>query len=257
MNKWYNEGLIFKDFPLMTTADAFYNQIKSGVVGAFCQNWDFIYRTDINITEDLKKNVPNAEYIPIAVTNNRMVMDKPGLRIFVPNFSPNKDAALKYLNWLSRKENFGFLQIGREGVNHRMVNGIPQTIATAAGNPWIQNSPNNIDITMPMNGVELGSDELNGKALGFSYGNTPAATISNAYQTSIRGARGPAVWQATTKVNQYDGDLREKADDMLALAVTAKPSSFSAVWDSYMKDWMKSGAQEVLKEREALYPKKL
>jgi len=255
MNKWYNEGLIFKDFPLMTTADAFYNQIKSGVVGAFCQNWDFPYRPDINITEELRRNVPGAEYIPIAVTNNRQVMDKPGLRIFVPNFSPNKDAALKYLNWLAKPENYKFLQLGQEGVNHRMVNGIPQTIATPAGHAWIQNSPNNIDLTMPMNGVELGSDELNARVLVFSYGNTPPQVISTAYQTSVRGARGPAAWQATTRVNQYDGDLREKADDLIALAVTARTQDFNRIWDNGIRDWMNSGAREVLNERTSLYPR--
>jgi len=256
MNKWYNEGLIFKDFPLMVTADDFYNQIKSGVVGSFCQNWDFIYRTDMNIQVDLKKNVPNAEYIPISITNNKSVMDKPGLRIFIPQFSPNKDAALKYLNWLAKQENYSFLQIGQEGVNHKMVNGIPQTIATPPQHPWFMNSPNNIDITIPMNGVELGSDAQNAKVLGLSYGTFSPDVISNAYVTSVKDARGPAVWQATTKINQYSGDLREKADDLLSLAITAKTSNFSKVWDSGVKDWLNSGGQEVLKERESLYPKK-
>jgi len=221
MNKWYNEGLIFKDFPLMRTADDFYNQIKSGVVGAFCQNWDFPYRTDISILEDLRKNVPSADYIPIAVTNNREVMDKPGLRIFIPSYSQNKDSALRYLNWLAKEENYRFLQLGREGVNHEMVAGIPKSIATAPQHPWIQNSPQNIDLTMPMNGIELGSDARNGRALGLGYGTIPPDVISNAYVVSTRGARGPAVWQATTTVNQYGNDLREKADDLIALAVTA------------------------------------
>jgi len=256
MNKWYNENLIFKDFALMRTADDFYNQIKSGVVGAFCQNWDFPYRPDINITEDLRRNVAGAEYVPISVTNNKQVMDKPGLRIFIPNFSPNKDAALKYLNWLAKQENYSFLQLGREGVNHRMVNNIPQTIAAPAGHQWIQNSPNNIDLTMPMNGVELGSDELNGRALVFSYGNTPPQVISNAYQTSVRLARGPAVWQATTRVNQYNGDLREKADELIALAIMARPQDFNRVWDNGIRDWMRSGGQEVINERTSLYPRR-
>ena len=256
MNKWYNEGLIFKDFPLMVTADDFYNQIKSGVVGAFAQNWDFPYRTDINILEDLRKNVPGADYVPISVTNNREVMDKPGLRIFIPSFSPNKDAALRYLNWLAKEENYRFLQLGQEGVNHRMVNGIPQSIATAPQHPWIQNSPQNIDLTMPMNGIELGSPERNGRALGLGYGNIAPEVISNAFVVSTRGARGPAVWQATTTVNQYHGDLREKADDLLALAITARPQDFNRVWDNGIRDWRNSGANEVFNERSALYPRR-
>jgi putative aldouronate transport system substrate-binding protein len=255
MNKWYNEGLIFKDFPLMVTADDFYNQIKSGVVGAFCQNWDLPYRTDMNILVDLRKNVPEADYIPINISNNKEVYDKVGLRIFIPEFSKNKDAALKYLNWLAKPENYSFLQIGQAGVNHNMVNGIPQTIATAPKHQWFMNSPNNIDITMPMNGVELGSDAQNAKVLGFSYGTIPADVISSAYVTAITGARGLAVWQATTKVNQYTGDLREKADDLISLAITSKPGNFNKVWDNGIKDWLKAGGQEVLDERSALYPK--
>jgi len=255
MNKWYNEGLIFKDFPLMTTADDFYNQIKSGVVGSFCQNWDFIYRTDMNILVDLRKNIPGADYVPINITNNKEVMDKIGLRIFIPSFSPNKDAALKYLNWLAKPENYQFLQIGNEGVNHKIVNGIPQTIATPPQHPWFMNSSNNVDITMPMNGVELGSDAQNAKVLGLSYGTISPDVISYAYITATTNTRGPAVWQATTKVNQYSGDLREKADDLLSLAITAKAVEFNRIWDSGVKDWLKSGGQEVLDERQALYPK--
>jgi putative aldouronate transport system substrate-binding protein len=256
MNKWYNEGLIFKDFPLMTTADDLYNQIKSGVVGAFCQNWDFVYRTDMNILVDLRKNVPNADYVPINITKNKDVMDKPGLRIFIPAFSQNKDAALKYLNWLAKPENYSYLQLGDADVTHKMVNGIPQTVAAPPQHPYFMNSPNNIDITMPMNGVELGSDAQNARVLGLSYGSFPPDVISNAYVTAIREARGPAVWQATTTVNQYSGDLREKADDLIALAITGRPQDFNRTWDNGIKEWLRAGGQEVLNERQALYPRR-
>jgi putative aldouronate transport system substrate-binding protein len=256
MNKWYNEGLIFRDFPLMTIADDFYNQIKSGVVGAFCQNWDMPYRTDYRLLEDLRRNVPGADYIPIDVVQNKDMMDKVGLQIFIPSFSPNKDAALKYLNWLAKPENYRFLQIGNEGVNHEMVNGVPRTLSVPAGNPWIQNSSNNIDYTMPMNGVEMGSTELNGRVLGFSYGNTPTDVVENAFAISIKNARAPAVYQAVTTVNQYTNDLQEKADDLLAQAITAPPARFNSVWDNRIRDWLRAGAQEVFNERNSLYPRR-
>jgi len=255
MNRWYNEGLIFKDFPLMTTADDFTNQIKSGVVGAICQNWDSIYRTDTNILVELSKNIPGADYIPISITKNKELTDKAGFRIFIPSFSPNKDAALKYLNWLSKPENFNFLQIGQEGVNHKIVNGLPQTIATPPLHTWFMNSPNNIDMTIPINGIELGSDELNAKVVGLSYGTISPDVILTAYTAATTNARGPAIWQATTKINQYSGDLREKADDLLSLAITAKPENFNHVWENGVKEWLKSGGQEVLDERQSLYPK--
>jgi len=256
MNKWYNEGLIFRDFPLMVTADDFYNQIKSGVVGAFCQNWDMPYRTDYRLLEDLRRNVPGADYIPIDVVQNKDMMDKVGLQIFIPSFSPNKDAALKYLNWLAKPENYQFLQIGNEGVNHQMVNGVPRTIATPPGNSWIQNSPNNIDYTMPINGVEMGSQSLNARVLSLSYGDIAPEVIVNAFEVSTRNARAAAVYQATTTVNQYNRDLQEKADDLLAQAITAKPADFNRTWDNGIRDWLRSGAQEVFDERQRLYPRR-
>ena len=253
MNKWYNEGLIFRDFPLMVTADDFYNQIKSGVVGAFCQNWDMPYRTDYRLLEDLRRNVPGADYVPIDVVQNKDMMDKVGLQIFIPSFSPNKDAALKYLNWLAKPENYRFLQIGHEGINHEMVNGVPRTLSAPPGNQWIQNSANNIDYTMPMNGVELGSASLNARVLAFSYGNTPPEVVENAFVISTRNARAPAVYQATTTINQYSNDLREKADDLLAQAITARPADFNRIWDNGIRDWLRAGAQEVFNERNSLY----
>jgi putative aldouronate transport system substrate-binding protein len=253
MNRWYNEGLIFRDFALMTIADDFYNQIKSGVVGAFCQNWDMPYRTDYRLLEDLRRNVPGADYVPIDIVQNKDMMDKVGLQIFIPSFSPNKDAALKYLNWLAKPENYQFLQIGREGVNHEMVNGVPRTLSVPAGNQWIQNSSNNIDYTMPMNGVEMGSPSLNARVLGLSYGSTPPEVVANAFVVSTTNARAPAVFQATTTVNQYTNDLKEKADDLLAQAITARPADFNRVWDNGIRDWLRAGAQEVFNERRALY----
>ena len=45
LNQWYNEGLIWKDFPLYGAGDRTEdNLIKAGYVGAFMHNWDYPYR---------------------------------------------------------------------------------------------------------------------------------------------------------------------------------------------------------------------
>ncbi len=260
MNKWYNEGLIYRDFPLMTTAEDFYNQMKSGVVGAFAQNWDMPYRTDYKIAEDLAKNVPGAEFVPIdpiqstdGITH-KAIMDKVGLQMFIPSFSKNHIAALQYLNWLAKYDNYHFLQVGEEGRNHIVVNGVPQTISTPAGDPWFMNSANNIDMTMPMNGVEMGSTELNARVLALGYGNTPAEVIVNAYNIATTNGRAASVYQTpTSKDGIYGQTLQDKADALLAQAVMAAPSAFDRVWDAGMTDWLASGGQEVWDERDSLY----
>jgi putative aldouronate transport system substrate-binding protein len=253
MNQWYNERLIYQDFPLMDTADDFYNQMKSGVIGAFCQNWDLPYRQDYKINEELAVNVPGAQFVPIDVVANKDMYDKVGLQIFIPSFSKNHIAALRYLNWLAKPENYQFLQVGREGVNHNLVNGVPNTIGRPAGDEWFMNSSNNIDYTMPMNGVEMGSTELNARVLAISYGNVPADNIVNAYTISTRNARAGAVYQVTTTVNQYAQTLQDKADALLAQAIRCSPSDFDRIWDAGIRDWLASGGQEVINERTSLY----
>jgi len=254
MNQWYNERLIYQDFPLLTVADDGNNMLKSGVAGAFCGNWDLPFRTDYKINEELAKNIPGAEFVAIDINlNNKSMMDKVGLQIFIPSFSKNYVAALQYLNWLAKPENFQFLQIGTEGVNHVIENGVPRIMTRPAGDPWFQNSSLNIDMTMPMNGVEMGSQELNARVLALSYGNIPAETIVNAYAASVNNARAAAVYQATTTVNQYAQTLQDKADALLAQAIRCSPSDFDRIWDAGIRDWLASGGQEVINERTSLY----
>jgi putative aldouronate transport system substrate-binding protein len=251
MNAWYNENLIFRDFPLMRVADDYHNLLKTGFAGAFSGNWDLPYRTDYNINRDLAQNVPGASFVPVDPVGGKDVMDKVGLQIFVPSFSRQKEAALRYLNWLCIAENYQFLQIGTAGVNHTMVNGVPQTIATTG--PWIMNSGNNIDITLPMNGVERGSPAANAAVLALSYAGVPADTIVSAYDLSTRNARSPVVVNVPTSQNGiYGQTLVDKADALLAQAITATPANFDRIWDAGVADYLQSGGQAVMDERVAI-----
>jgi len=261
MNKWYNEGLIFRDFPIMRVADDYHNLLKTGYVGAFSGNWDLPWRSDYKINEELAKNVNGAEFVPIDPfqasdgLTHKSISDKPGLRIFIPAFSKNHEAALRYLNWLCKFENFNFLQIGQEGVNHEMVNGIPRVLTMPAGHEWFQNSQYNIDYTIPMNGVELLDAEKNARFTALGYGNIPAEKIVNAFNLAITNGRvWVPVYQAVTKKDGiYSQTLRDKADDLLSQAIVAKPADFDRVWDTGMRDYLASGAQEVMDERASLW----
>jgi putative aldouronate transport system substrate-binding protein len=260
MNRWYNEGLIFRDFPLMTVADDMNNILKSGVVGAFSGNWDLPWRTDYKINEELAINVPGAEFVAVDPfqasdgTTRKDISDKPGLRIFIPASSRNHDAALRYLNWLCKFENFNFLQIGFEGVNHEIVNGVPRVLTTPPGHQWFQNSQYNIDFTIPMNGLELLDAEKNARVTALGYGNTPAEVIVNAFNLSTVNGRAPPVYQAvTTRDGIYGQTLRDKADALLSQSIIARPQDFDRVWDDGMRDYLASGAQEIMDERASLW----
>ena len=255
MNKWYNERLIYQDFPLLVGDDA-NNLLKSGIVGAFNGgNWEVPYRQDYKIGEEMAQNVPGAEFVPVDLNlNNKSMMDKVGLQMFIPAFSRNPTGALQYLNWLAKYENYHFLQVGQLGVNHQIVNGVPNVLAQPAGDPWFQNSALNIDLTMPMNGLELGSQELNSRALALSYGDTPPEKIVNAYEISVRNARAAIVRQVTTTVNQYSQTLQDKGDQLRDQVIMVAPADFDRVWDAGIADFLASGGQEVLNERSRLWP---
>jgi len=108
-------------------------------------------------------------------------------------------------------------------------------------------------MTMPMNGIELGSQELNARVLALSYGSVPPQVIVDAYAISTRNARAAVVRQVTTTVNQYAQTLTDKSNALAAQAITARAVEFDRIWDAGVQDWLTSGAQEVINERASLW----
>jgi len=257
LNRWFNEGLIDPNFPLYTQVQVD-NLIKSGAVGAFISNWDQPYRTGDALLQDLQSNVPGANFIPIDPFESRdgvrhkQAYDAAGLNIFVPRSTRNSNGALRYINWMARFENYHFLQIGPEGIVHNMVNGVPSLMA--AEGPWIQNSAQNIDYTIHVNGLELGSRELNARALASAYP-WPDEVIANAYYVATsHAAPGPVVPVDLIAANAVSQTLVDKASDLIASSITGSPANFDRTWDAGIADWMQSGAQAVIDERRAKYP---
>lgn len=257
MNKLYNEGLIDRNFPLYKAEEAMNNLIKSGFIGAICHNWDQIYRESVAILSDLQKNVPGAELVPIdpiqssdGITH-KMAYDPAGVNFFIPASCKNPEAALRYINWLSRFENYHFLQVGPEGIIHDMVDGIPK-IKSATG-LWIQNSAQNIDYTFIMNGLDLGTTEMNIRALANAYP-WPEAVIANAYTIAMTNAKpGPVVPVSLSAAGPVTQTLTDKGNTIFSESVTTSVNNFDLVWDAGIKDWLDSGAKAVVDERAAKY----
>ena len=257
LNRWFHEGLIDPNFPLYTQVQVD-NLIKSGAVGAFISNWDQPYRTGDALLQDLQANVPGANFIPVDPfvsrdgIRHKQAYDNAGLNIFIPASSRNREAALRYINWMARFENYHFLQIGPEGIVHTMENGIPRLMA--AEGPWIQNSAQNIDYTIHVNGLELGDPALNARALANAYP-WPADVIANAYTVATSYAvPGPVVPVDLTAANAVSQTLIDKASDIIATSITGPAANFDRNWDAGIADWMQSGAQAVIDERRAKYP---
>jgi putative aldouronate transport system substrate-binding protein len=263
-NRMYNAGLIDRDFPLYRTMDDAVPIIKSGRVGSFNWDWDTPYRESYNLITDLRKNVPNADFVPIdpmqssdGVTH-KSAYDSIGLFYFIPAASRNPEAALRYLNWMARYENYHFIQTGPAGVTHTIGDdGVIKLDPMASSDPaWIMNSAQNIDYTMIMNGLFLETEEASIRALAAGY-SWPADIIQRTYTTALTNAR-PAVVVKTqtplTVAGPLAQTLTDKARVMYVQMITCPPNQFDTVWDEQLRDWLASGAQAVLDERIAKYP---
>jgi putative aldouronate transport system substrate-binding protein len=258
LNRMYNEGLIDPDFPLYNDDTEPSAVIKSGIAGAFQHNWDQPYRQNLQIQTELAKNIPGAKYIPIdPFTNSAGLTPKRGspaaggLIFFIPKTSENLEAALRYANWLSRYENYHFLQFGNEGINHTTVNGV--AIPLSATGPWIQNSGANVDYTMSVNGY-VAPPEHFGQILSASYPGIPPDEVTAAYRISSLNAKvEPYVSATILSLAAVRQTLVDKEKTLCVNLICAKPGEFDRVWDAGIQDWLDSGAQAVIDEQKAKY----
>ena len=263
LNWWYNEGLIWKDFPLYGAGDKTEdNLLKAGYVGAFIHNWDYPYRDgDNGIHANLKKLVgPDAAYIAIECFKNdagayRKYLSPPvDRKVFFPSTNKEPLASLLYLDWISTLANRKYLQIGEPGVNHE-VQEDGSVKAIAVKGEKIMNSPNNIDYTIVINGLDLGSQSLNAKSLALAYGGVDKRFLEKSYATQRNQSRVTANYNVG-QIRSEEGMSpveKEKRDNLLAQAIVAKPDQFDAVWNAGFKDLLNSGVQAIIDERKAKY----
>lgn len=267
LNKWYNEGLIWKDFALYgagdTTED---NMMKAGYVGAFVHNWDYPYRNgDDSINNNLKRLVgEDASYVAVMPFKNdaglysKFLPQPVDRKIFFPATNDEPLASLLYLDWISKLENRVFLQIGEEGVTHETLeDGSVRTIA--ATGEKIMNSPNNIDYTMTINGLDLGDKDLTIKSIALSYVGVDASYIDKAFNYSTYDG----IYTNQYNVGEIKAEegmgpaLSEKRDTLLTQSVVAPTDKFDSVFDSGLNDYLSSGGQAIIDEREAAWNAKI
>ena len=260
MNKWFNEGLIYRDFPLLRDGNNDGDALRmGGTVGAFSQNWDYPFRNDYAIQTTLEQNVPGAVFYPVVLEGPNGVIfndvsDKPGLRIFIPASSKNYEEALQYLNWLCIYDNLHFLQVGNEGVNHVKENGVPRIQQMPAGHAWFQNSPNNIDMTMPVNGIEMMDPDLSGRVTALSFTGIDPAIVVETIRTATVNGFVRTIYQANlVKYGEYSMVLELKANEILTQSIRARAADFDRIWDAGIRDYLQSGGQEVIDERAAAW----
>ena len=188
LNKWYNDGLMWKDFALYGSGDTTEDDMmKAGYVGAFTHNWDYPFRNgEDSINANLQRLVgEDAKFVAVDCfedskgTYTKFVSGPIDRKLFFPSTNDEPLASLMYLDWISDPAHIEYLQIGDEGVTHNKIDGgVIQTVA-ATGDA-IQNSGMNIDYTMTCNGLKLQDADLTVKSRAYSYANIDPALVEAA-----------------------------------------------------------------------------
>ncbi|MDR1531995.1 MAG: extracellular solute-binding protein [Clostridiales bacterium] len=265
LNKWYNDGLTWNDFPLYGSGDTTEdNLIKSGYVGSFMHNWDYPYRNgEEGIHHQLRAIAgEDAVYTSVEPFKNAAGVYRKFLpgpidrKVFLPATNDEPVASMLYLDWLSTVENRKFLQIGEEGVTHEVLeDGAIKTVAVTGEK--IMNSPNNIDYTIIINGLDLGDPELTMDSYAYNYSGVDASLVQKGYEISINDGRiGKNVQVGQITAEEGMGPvLTEKRDIVLDQAVIAPVDQFDAVFDAGMQDYLASGGQAIIDERTAAWEK--
>lgn len=261
LNKWYNDGLIWKDFALYqagdTTAD---NMMKAGYVGAFTHNWDYPYR---NGEDSIQSNIQrlageDAAYVVVDPfedskgTHTKFVSAPIDRKVFFPATNDEPLASLMYLDWISTPENLEFLQIGEEGVTHKKLDDGAIEVIAVTGEA-IQNSPFNIDYTITNNGLNLVDEEQTLLSTAHSYSGIDPELIEIAdkiAKTDIRPGKNVNVGAIAAEEGMGTA-LSDKRNIVFDTAVTASAADFDKVWDSGMADYLSSGGQAIIDERTA------
>jgi putative aldouronate transport system substrate-binding protein len=263
LNKWYNNGLIWKDFALYQAGDTTEdNMMKAGYVGAFIHNWDYPYRNgNDSIQSNLQRLVgPDAGYIAVNCFPNDAGLYRKYLagpidrKIFFPATNDEPLASLLYLDWISKLENRMFLQIGEEGVTHEVQPDGSVKIIAATGEK-IMNSVNNIDYTITCNGLDLGDKDKTIKSIALGYAGTDPRFIEKAFTASISDPRVGKNVKVGEIISEkgLGTSLTDKRNALLDQAVVAAVDKFDEVYDAGLNDYLSSGGQAIIDERKAAW----
>ena len=259
LNKWYNDGLLWDNFALYGSGDTTEDDnMKAGYVGVFTHNWDYPFRNGVDsINANLARNVgPDAKYVaidPFTSSDGSHTKFVPGpvdRKVFFPLTNDEPLACLLYLDWISDPEHIEYLQIGDEGVTHKVLeSGAIQTMA-ATGDA-IMNSGMNIDYTITCNGLKLADPEKTQLSKAYNYAEIDPEIVAQAdtyAQTDLHFIKNVNVGAIEAEAGIGD-TLSSKRDQVFDQAVVAPVDKFDEVWDDFMEDYLSSGAQDIMDER--------
>jgi len=262
LNKLYNEGLLGPGFLQDKDGTQYRKDVVQGLTGSMIQNWDDPYRASPGLQAELAAAVPGALYVPIDPfpdyqgRTTKPLQNPNGLYVFNPRFSRNGVAAVKYLEWMSNPDVYGFLTNGIRGVHYTdEVDGLPVNYVDQDRLPDSQKT-HWLDFCPILNGREFGSNEKNAQAASLGPGYSPgyAEQLKQSYIYGMKDGEFPFHWQVTIEAEgKFGGILKQKSAEIWVKCISCRPEEFDALYDSMVKQWLFLGGQTVIDGKRAAY----
>ena len=289
LNKWFNDGLIFPEFALFKAGDAGIDDVlKAGYVGAYIGNWNYLYRDGENSRQVIMKQQvgPEAAWIVVDPFVNdagktvKVIAGGFDRKLFLPATNKEPKASMFYLDFLCRTDVIQFLQLGVEGINYELVDGIPyvksailtepeldengEAVKGTDGKPkltvlddtnsrYIINIDQNQDYLLPI--VGFYPEGITAYAAATSYIAIEPEYIVRAMEYGLKDGL-PNLELVIGEIYSEAGlqaVLKEKRDTWLCDAVRANPDAFDTAYDRGLNEYLASGGQANIDEREQLY----
>ena len=270
LNKWYNDGLIWKDFAVQASdSTAEDDMLKAGFVGAFIHNADYPFRNgkdSINATLRAQYG-DQAKFVAVncfedknGKYNKYSYSDGGDRKVFFPATNDEPIASLCYLEFISDPEVVEFLQAGEEGVIHTVDAATGAWVIQApdkAHHDWFQNSGKNIDLTINCNGLRLSNPDLTSLSRAYTYAEIPAEDVMQANKAALVDAKMPPTVSVGEIAAETEGvDLAGKRDQTFDKAVIAPVADFDATWDAGISEYLAAGGQAIMDERKSAWEAK-
>lgn len=262
LNKLYNEKLISPDFAL-DKSNLLWNAVSSGQAGGYTYNYDHPIRVSPGVLGALQAYQKDAKLSPLncfeSVTDPARyyhAMYAPnGIFCFIPVYAKHPEAAIMYMDWLTRMDVLYFLQNGEEGVHH-ILNEEKVPVVQDVQDERKFNSMQNIDYTLLTNGQQFADESIRLKAQALSYQNY-ADLFEPMYNVAMTDPittyfHFDVVLKADS---QYGTSLTAFKKELLTKSAMAAPEDCLKVFNELRGQYMKDGGQAVMDEKIAAWDK--
>ncbi len=260
LNRLYNSELVSQEFMLDTDG----SKARAAFMNGYAGIWSQYIPQDAGYIAALIKNVPTAKLSVLypytfkegQIATGYYYTPPIGLMSGINKNCKNVPEVLRYLDWMAKPENLSILQWGIEGKTYK-VEGGRKILTGYRGDEQLLNGSNKDYYALVCEGIDMGSDWANMK----NAANPPGKEFEYLMEDTFKYQRRPYfmpvqnvfIPQVIASQTTYASSLITKYRQYVSRLIIADPSQFESLYAQFSKDYLDSGYQKILDEKELAY----